>query len=120
MTRVASKEDACSSPVTLGPFHDFLRKLDQCFNEIEQCLKNSPQGLKCGQNHRDGLGLSREDDPDKSKSKSQDGAMAHPSSSHSLGEEPLTSKKLKYDASSTSKVSSFCLPSQSIWCVHPM
>ena len=36
-----SREDSCSSPVTLGLFHDFLGKLDERFNEIEQCLKRS-------------------------------------------------------------------------------
>ena len=35
------REDSCSSPVTLGHFHDFLGKLDERFNEIEQCLKRS-------------------------------------------------------------------------------
>ena len=32
--RPDSREDACSSPLTLGLFHKFQRKLDQHFNEI--------------------------------------------------------------------------------------
>ena len=112
-----SREDSCSSPVTLGLFHDFLGKLDECFNEIEQCLKRSTRGLKRGQNLPDGLGLSGHNDPDKSISKSQDGAKAHLPSFHALGEEPLASKRVRYDdASSISTVSTFSLPSQLI---HP-
>ena len=111
------REDSCSSPVTLGLFHDFLGKLDERFNEIEQCLKRSARGLKHGWNLPDGLGLSGDNDPDKSKSKSQDGAKAHLPSFHALGEEPLASKGVRYDdASSISTVSTFSLPSQSI---HP-
>ena len=73
------------------------------------------RGLKRGWNLRDGLGLSGHNDPDKSKSKSQDGTKAHFSSFH--GEEPLASKRVRYDdASSISTVSTFSLPSQSI---HP-
>ena len=37
----------------------------------------------------------------------------------SLGKEPSTSKKYRYDASSTSTVSAFCLTSQSIWGTYP-
>ena len=37
------REDSCSSPVTLGLFDDFLGKLDERFNETEQCLKRSAQ-----------------------------------------------------------------------------
>ena len=49
--------------------------------------------------------------------KSQDGAKAHLPSFHALGEEPLASKRVRYDdASSISTVSTFSLPSQSI---HP-
>ena len=111
------REDSCSSPVTLGLFHDFLGKLDERFNEIEQCLKRSARGLKRGRNLSDGLGLSGDNDPDKSESKSQDGAKAHLPSFHALGEEPLASKRVRYDdASSISTVSTFSLPSQSI---HP-
>ena len=111
------REDSCSSPVRLGLFHDFLGKLDERFNEIEQCLKRSARGLKRGQNLSDGLGLSGDNDPDKSESKSQDGTKAHLPSFHALGEEPLASKRVRYDdASSISTVSTFSLPSQSI---HP-
>ena len=111
------REDSCSSPVTLGFFHDFLGKLDDRFNEIEQCLKMSARGLKRGRNLSDGLGLSGDNDPDKSESKSQDGAKAHLPSFHALGEEPLASKRVRYDdVSSISTVSTFSLPSQSI---HP-
>ena len=103
-----SREDSCSSPVTLGLFHDFLGKLDERFNEIEQCLKRSARGLKRGQNLSDGLGLSSDNDPDKSESKSQDGAKAHLPSFHALGEEPLASKRVRYDdTSSISTVSTF-------------
>ena len=35
--RQDSREDACSSPVTLGLFHEFLGQLDQRFNKIEHC-----------------------------------------------------------------------------------
>ena len=112
-----SREDSCSSPVTLGLYHDFLGKLDERFNEIEQCLKRSARGLKRGWNLPDGLGLSGHNDPDKSKSKSQDGAKAHLPSFHALAEEPFASKRVRYDdASSISTVSTFSLPSQSI---HP-
>ena len=38
-------------PVLLALFHEFLGRLDQCFNEIEHCLKNSSRGLKHGWNH---------------------------------------------------------------------
>ena len=91
------REDSCSSPVTLGLFHDFLGKLDDRFNEIEQCLKMSAPGLKRGRNLSDGLGLSGDNDPDRSESKSQDGAKAHLPSFHALGEEPLASKRVRYD-----------------------
>ena len=111
------REDSCSSPVTLGLFHDFLGKLDDRFNEIEQCLKMSARGLKRGWNLSHGLGLSGDNDPDRSESKSQDGAKAHLPSFHALGEEPLASKRVRYDdVSSISTVSTFSLPSQSI---HP-
>ena len=110
------REDSCSSPVTLGLFHDFLGKLDERFNEIEQCLKRSARGLKRGRNLSDGLGLSGDNDPDKSESKSQDGAKAHLPSFHALSEEPLASKRVRYDdAFSISTVSTFSLPSQSIY-----
>ena len=83
------------------------------WKKLEYCLKNSAQGQKRGQNHRDGLRLSGDDEP-KSKSKSQDSAKAHPLRSHSLGEEPSTTKKFRHDTSSFSTVSTFCLTSQSI------
>ena len=78
----------------------------------------SARGLKRGRNLSDGLalGLSGDNDPDKShESKSQDGAKAHLPSFHALGEEPLASKRVRYDdVSSISMVSTFSLPSQSI------
>ena len=49
-----SREDSCSSPITFGLFHDFLGKLDERFNEIEQCLKRSARGLKRGRSLPDG------------------------------------------------------------------
>ena len=80
-------------------------------------MKRSARGLKRGRNLPDDLGLSGHNDPDKSKSKSQDGAKAHLSSFHALGEEPMASKRVRYDdASSISTVSTFSLPYQSI---HP-
>ena len=101
----------------MGLFHDFLGKLDERSNKIEQCLRRSARGLKHGRNLSDGLGLSGNNDPEKSESKSQDGAKAHLPSFHALGEEPLASKRARYDdASSISTVSTFSLPSQSI---HP-
>ena len=48
-------EDACFSPVTLGLFHDFLRKLDEWLNTIGSCLKNSSCRTKRKWNHQDGL-----------------------------------------------------------------
>ena len=56
--------------------------------------------------------LSGENEP-YSKSKSQDGTKTHPSSFCSLGEDPSTSEKFRYDASSISTVTSFVLPLQS-------
>ena len=83
-------------------------------------MKRSARGLKRGRNLSNGLGLSGDNDPDKSESKStksQDGAKAHLPSFHALGEEPLASKRVRYDdASSISTVSTFLLPSQLI---HP-
>ena len=38
--REEPREDACSSLVTLGLFHDFLVRLNQCFNETEYFLED--------------------------------------------------------------------------------